>query len=378
MSTSETPAEVAEDIGEGRDLVAFTHLPPERQEQVAALLAQLNVSDSQSIIGFGTEAQRELTTVSEQILEGVRNKDTGPAGNALNDMMLKVRELDITDLRDGKTPNWFQRVILGRINPIARFMQKYEQVRSQVDRIHEELESHRLKMTQDIARLDKLYEVTLEYFHDLGNYIIAAEERLRRLDEEEIPRLRAQAESEADGEMLATQKLADLSNARNDLERKLHDLKLTRQVTMQSLPSIRINQDLDKSLVTKIQSVLVNTLPLWKNQLAQAVTLFRTKEASETLHNVNKTTNELLEANAAGLKAANRSVRTVVEEGIFSIDSVERANQNLIEAIQESITITDEGRRKRVEAEGRLQQAEQQLKDTLRATAEKQASQSHQ
>lgn len=375
MSTSETPAEVANDIGESRELMAFTHLPPERQEQVAALLAQLNVNDTQSIIGFGTEAQRELTTVSEQILQGVRNKDTGPAGNALNEMMLKVREIDLGDLRDGKEPNWFQRVILGRISPVARFMQRYEQVRSQVDRIHEELESHRLKMTQDITRLDKLYEVTLEYFHDLGNYIIAAEERMRRLDEEEIPKLKAQAEGEADGEMLSTQKLADLSNARNDLERKLHDLKLTRQVTMQSLPSIRINQDLDKSLVTKIQSVLVNTLPLWKNQLAQAVTLFRTKEAADTLHNVNKTTNELLEANAAGLKSANRQVRTVVEEGIFSIDSVERANQNLIDAIQESISITDEGRRKRVEAEGRLQQAEQQLKETLRATADKQAAQ---
>ena len=142
---------------------------------------------------------------------------------------------------------------------------------------------------------------------------------------------------------------------------------------MQSLPSIRINQDLDKSLVTKIQSVLVNTLPLWKNQLAQAVTLFRTKEAAETLHNVNKTTNELLEANAAGLKDTNRSVRTAIEEGIFSIDSVEKANQNLIDAIQESIQITDEGRRKRTEAEGRLQQAEKALKDTLRATAAKQA-----
>lgn len=373
MSTSETPAEVAADIEETRDLVAFTHLPPERQEQVTALLARLNVEDAQSIIGFGAEAQRELTTVSEQILEGVRNKDTGPAGNALNEMMLKVREIDLGDLRNGTEPNWFQRVILGRISPVARFMQKYEQVRSQVDRIHGELETHRLKMTQDITRLDKLYEVTLEYFHDLGNYIIAAEERLRRLDEEEIPRLKAEAENESSGDLLATQRLADLSNARNDLERKLHDLKLTRQVTMQSLPSIRINQDLDKSLVTKIQSVLVNTLPLWKNQLAQAVTLFRTKEASETLHNVNKTTNELLEANAAGLKAANRSVRTVVEEGIFSIESVERANQNLIDAIQESISITDEGRRKRIEAEGRLQQAEQALKDTLRATAEKQS-----
>lgn len=373
MSMSENNTSVATDVEARQDLVAFSHLPPARQEQVQALLARLDIDDTQSIIGFGTEAQRELTTVSEQILEGVRNKDTGPAGSALNDMMLKVREIDVGGLRDGSEPNWFQRVILRRISPLARFMQQYEQVRSQVDRIHGELETHRLKMTQDITRLDKLYEVTLDYFHSLGDYIIAAEERLRQLDDEEIPRLKATAESEASGDMLATQRLADVSNARNDLERKLHDLKLTRQVTMQSLPSIRINQDLDKSLVTKIQSVLVNTLPLWKNQLAQAVTLFRTKEAADTLHNVNKTTNELLEANAAGLKSTNRSVRAAVEEGIFSIDSVERANQNLIDAIQESISITDEGRRKRSEAESRLQQAEQTLKETLRATASKQS-----
>ena len=375
MSENQTSVatEVAADMQEGQELVAFTHLPPARQEQVQSLLAKLNVDDTQSIISFGVDAQRELTTVSEQILEGVRNKDTGPAGAALNSMMLKVREIDTGGLRDGSEPNWFQRVILGRISPLARFLQQYEQVRSQVDKIHADLESHRLKMTQDINRLDKLYEVTLEYFHGLGDYIIAAEERLRRLDEEDIPKLKAEAEAEAEGDRLATQRLADLSNARNDLERKLHDLRLTRQVTMQSLPSIRINQDLDKSLVTKIQSVLVNTLPLWKNQLAQAVTLFRTKEAAETLHNVNKTTNELLEANAAGLKDTNRSVRTAIEEGIFSIDSVEKANQNLIDAIQESIQITDEGRRKRTEAEGRLQQAEKALKDTLRATAAKQA-----
>ena len=373
MSMSEDVTTVSGDVDQARDLVGYSHLPPERQAQVAALLAKLDIGDTGSIIGFGTEAQRELTAVSEQILEGVRNKDTGPAGAALNDMMLKVREIDVGELRDGSEPNWFQRVILRRISPLAKFMQQYEQVRSQVDRIHGDLESHRLKMTQDIARLDKLYEVTLDYFHDLGDYIIAAEERLRQLDEIEIPQLKANAEAESGGDMLATQKLADLSSARNDLERKLHDLRLTRQVTMQSLPSIRINQDLDKSLVTKIQSVLVNTLPLWKNQLAQAVTLFRTKEAADTLHDVNKTTNDLLEANASGLKATNRSVRTAVEEGIFSIDSVERANQNLIDAIQESIAITDEGRRKRREAEGRLAQAEQTLKETLRATANKQA-----
>lgn len=352
--------------GEAEDVARFADLPPERRERVQALMAEIDLADSHSIVGFGSEAQRELTTVSEQILEGVRNKETGQAGAALNQMMLRVREIDLGALKDGREPGWFQRVVLRRVSPLARFLQQYESVRAQIDRIHADLESHRLKMVQDVARLDKLYEVTLDFFRNLSDHIVAAEERLRRLDAEELPRLKAEAEGSAD--MLASQRLADLANARNDLERKLHDLKLTRQVTMQSLPSIRLNQDLDKSLVGKIQSVLANTLPLWKNQLAQAVTLFRTQEAAETLQFVNRTTNELLEANAAGLRRANATVRGAVEEGVFSIDSVERANQNLLAAIAESIQLTEEGRKRRGEAEVRLVEAERALKRTLQAS----------
>lgn len=366
MSDSENrPPAIAESAQ--ADVVAFAELAPERRERVQALMAKIDLGDAHSIVGFGAEAQRELTAVSEQILEGVRNKDTGQAGAALNQMMLRVRDIDLGALKSGREPNWFQRVVLRRIGPLATFLQQYETVRAQIDKIHGELESHRLKMVQDVARLDKLYEVTLDFFHNLSDHIVAAEERLRRLDGEELPRLKAEAEASAD--MLASQRLADLSNARNDLERKAHDLKLTRQVTMQSLPSIRLNQDLDKSLVGKIQSVLANTLPLWKNQLAQAVTLFRTHAAAETLHFVNRTTNELLEANAAGLRQTNAAVRGAVEEGVFSIDSVERANENLLSAIAESIRLTEEGRRRRGEAEGRLLEAERALRRTLQATA---------
>jgi len=366
MSASESRPPVAAADVEGV-AAALSELPTERRERVRALMGGIDLGDSQSIVGFGAEAQRELTAVSEQILEGVRNKDTGQAGAALNQMMLRVRDIDLGALKDGREPNWFQRVVLRRISPLASFLQQYESVRAQIDRIHAELESHRLKMVQDVARLDKLYEVTLTFFHNLSDHILAAEERLRRIDGEDLPRLKAEAEASAD--MLASQRLADLSNARNDLERKTHDLKLTRQVTMQSLPSIRLNQDLDKSLVGKIQSVLANTLPLWKNQLAQAVTLFRTHEAAEALHFVNRTTNELLEANASGLRQANKAVRGAVEEGVFSIDSVERANANLVAAIQESIQLTEEGRKRRGEAESRLLEAERAIKQTLRATA---------
>lgn len=353
------------------DMAAYRDLPAERRTRVEDLIARIDLGDSHSIIAFGTEAQRELTAVSEQILDGVRNKDTGPAGAALGDMMMRVRDLDVGELKNGLPPGWFGRVVLRRLDPLARFLQRYETVNGQVERIHSELEGHRLRMVQDIARLDRLYELTLQYFHDLEDYVAAAAERLRRLDAEDLPALRA--EVERGGDVLAAQRLADLAAARADLDRKLHDLRLTRQVTMQSLPSIRLNQDLDKSLTSKIQSVLLNTLPLWKNQLAQAVTMFRTQAAAGILHEANTVTNRLLEANAETLRNANTEVRRVVERGVFGIDSIEKANQALIATIQDSLRITEEGRQRRREAETRLAACETALKNSLAGTSKDEA-----
>lgn len=355
--------------GDAAPALTLDSLPAERRAHVEALLAKIDLSDSHSVIAFGTEAQRDLTTISEQILDGVRNKDTGAAGELLGQMLLRVRDLDPAPLRDGREPGWFARTFLRQVSPLVGFLQRYETVQGQIERVQAELEGHRLKMVQDVARLDSLYEITLGYFHALEDHILAAEERLRRLEAEEMPAL--QAKAAAAGDMLAAQRLSDLASIRADLERKTHDLKLTRQVTMQSLPSIRLNQELDKSLASKIQSVLLNTLPLWKNQLAQAVTLFRTRAAAGVLREVGATTNRLLEGNAENLKAANREVRTVVEEGVFGIDSVEKANRTLIEVIQQSIDITAEGRRRREEAERRLLAAEQALKQKLREVAGK-------
>lgn len=362
-STTVAPAA----LGADEAPVPFTDLPPEQRARVETLVEQIDPLRSETIIAFGVDAQRDLTAVSEQILSGVRNKDTGKAGAALNEMMLRVRELAVDDLRRGRPPGWFERVILRRISPLAAFLQRYETVSGQVERVQSELEGHRLKLVEDVTRLDTLYEATLDYFHRLQDYITAAEERLRRLEQIEIPALEAEAGAGAD--LLAAQRLADLRSARDDLERKTHDLKLTRQATMQSLPSIRMNQELDKSLVTKIQSVLLNTLPIWKNQLAQAVTLFRTREAAATLQDVNRLTNRLLEANADNLRAANREVRGAVEEAVISIESLERANRSLIDALAESLQITEQARARRREAEDRLVACESALKGALAPVA---------
>lgn len=354
---------------DGRDLVGtdgtvapLANLSAKQREQVENLMSAIDLSDSAAILSFGIGPQREVRQVNEEMLKGVRNKDTGPAGQALNEMMVQIRGIETSDLKKGKEPGFFSRLI-GKVSPIVRFMQQYETVENQIRRIEQELEGQRRKLLRDITLLDRLYESTLAYFHELEIYIAAGKMRLEQVDTEEIPAARMKAEESQNP--IDAQNLRDLQTARDDLERKVHDLMLTRQVVMQNLPSIRMTQELDKSLVGKIQSAVLNTIPLWKTQLAQAVTIFRTKKAAGSLKAASDLTNELLEANAENLAQANREVRTEVERGIFSIESIEQANQRLIESIEESIEIAEEGKARRAEAEQRLLQCETELKETL-------------
>lgn len=353
-------------VDESGKAVSLAALPQDQQSRIQELMNRIDLQNTQSILSFGVEAQKEVTQANSSILDKVRNKDTGPAGQALNEMMLQIRGIDTTALKEGKKPGFWAR-LLGRVNPVARFIQQYESVESQINRIEQELEKHRYKLVQDLTLLDRLYEATLDYFRELELFIAAGQFKLQQIDEHEIPAVQRQAEESNDP--IDAQKARDLKTMRDDLERKVHDLKLTRQVVMQSLPSIRITQDLDKGLVTKIQSSVINTIPLWKNQLAQAVTIFRTREAAGTLKATSDLTNELLEKGAENLRQANREVRTELERGIVSIESIEKANANLIGAIQESLQIAEDGRQKRADAEQRLLQCETELKSTLRDIA---------
>jgi uncharacterized protein YaaN involved in tellurite resistance len=223
---------------------------------------------------------------------------------------------------------------------------------------------------KDIKSLDKLYEKTLDFYHELALFIAAGEEKLRLLDTETIPAKEAEVAATPEGDrLLKAQELRDLRAARDDLERRVHDLKLTRQVTMQSLPSIRLVQENDKSLVTKINSTLVNTVPLWETQLAQAVTIQRATQAARAVREASDLTNELLTANAANLRESNRIVREEMERGVFDIEAVKTANAELIATIEESLQIADEGKRRRAEAEVEMQKMETELRDALSAGA---------
>ena len=332
--------------------------------ELAPLLAELDLDDTHSILFFGSRAQEELTTVSDRMLERVRTKDLGPAGSALNDMVLTLRGFDVGALDPNRKPGWLDR-LLGKGRDAAKLLQQYEAVRDQIDQITEQLERHKTTLLIDIESLDRLYAANLDYFRVLEQYIAAGEERLREIDTDRIPAL----ERDTGADTLAAQRLRDLRARRDDLERRLHDLRLTRQVTLQSLPSIRLVQDNDKALVGKINSTLVNTVPLWRQQLAQALTIHRSREAAKTVAAATDLTNDLLRANAENLRQANVIARTEMERGVFDIAAVADANRSLIGAIEDSLRIADEGRAARAWASEELDRLEQQLRDSLAAAS---------
>jgi len=334
------------------------------QERAERLLEELDLTDSHSVLFFGSEAQEQLTTVSDQMLEGVRNKDVGPAGDSLSDMITALRGFDVNALDPSRKPGFLER-LLGKGKPVVKFLQKYEEVRDHIDRISEDLERHKTRLLTDVTSLDRLYDANLAYMRTLELYIAVGERKLEELDEKKIPALAG--EIDAGGGMVQAQALRDLRGARDDLERRVHDLRLTRQVSMQSLPGIRLVQENDKGLINKISSTLVNTVPLWRQQLAQAVTIYRSGLAAGTVKAATDLTNELLRANAENLKQANAEARRQIERGVFDIEIVKQANQALIETIEESLAIADEGKRARAEATAQLQQMEVDLRKTLAA-----------
>ncbi len=344
-------------------------LDGDASQQVATAMAEIDMSDSNSIIFFGTKAQQQLTQVSDTMLEDVRTKDAGPAGQALQNMVKTLRELDFADVDPKDKPGFLSR-LFGVKNKVLEYVEQYEDVRGQVDSISNDLERHKTGLLTDITKLDKLYDANLDYFRTLEVYIAAGRAKLKALDEKTIPDMAKRAEQADD--VVEAQNLRDLRSSRDDLERRVHDLLLTRQVTMQSLPSIRLVQENDKSLVTKINSTLANTVPLWRQQLAQAITIYRSGQAAQATKAASDLTNELLIQNAENLREVNATVRQEVERGVFDIKTVKKANDELIATIEDSLRIADEGKAKRRNAETQLGELETQLKASLKAASARQ------
>ena len=347
------------------EIISLEQADAQLSGEIRSRMDEIDMEDTQSIVSFGSAAQAELQEISQSMLQDVRNKDVGPAGDSLRDIVTTIRGFSVSELDVRRERSWWEK-LLGRAAPFAKFTARFEEVQDQIDRVTDDLLTHEHKLLKDIKSLDVLYEKTLQFYDELALYIAAGEAKLADLDATAIPAKEVAVQAAPEGDqVMAAQELRDLRAARDDLERRVHDLKLTRQVTMQSLPSIRLVQENDKSLVTKINSTLVNTVPLWETQLAQAVTIQRSAEAAAAVRDANDLTNELLTANAKNLRTSNKMIREEMERGVFDIEAVKQANADLIGTIQESLQIADEGKAKRAAAEAELQKMERELRDTL-------------
>jgi uncharacterized protein YaaN involved in tellurite resistance len=357
-----TAVVLAEPKGE---LVTMAAADKPTTAEIKRRMAEVDMSNTHSIVSFGSGAQAELQEISQAMLAGVRNKDVGPAGDSLRNIVSTIRGFSVSELDVRRQRSWWEK-LLGRAAPMAKFVAKSENVQGQIDNITDDLLRHEHVLLKDIESLDMLYDKTLQFYEELALYLAAGEAKLEELDTKVIPKKELQVSKAAENKaVMMAQELRDMRSARDDLERRVHDLKLTRQVTMQSLPSIRLMQENDKSMVTKINSTLVNTVPLWETQLAQAVTIQRSAEAAEAVRDPNDLTNKLLTSNAQNLRDANKVIRQEMERGVFDINAVKDANANLIATINESLEIADEGKRKRAEAEAELKKMESELKTTL-------------
>ncbi len=337
-------------------------LTPEHQAAITSLSQQIDLSDPGSILRFGQEAQNRAQSAADAMLEGARNQETGEAGRTLSSLLSTLRGFDVTKLDE--KPNFFARMFTKAGAEVTGIIQRYETVKGQIEKIGDRLDTHRTRLMEDVERLERLYGATLEWFHALGDHIAAGEAVLAKTDAETIPALERQVAANPNDD-LAPQRLRDLRGARDELERRVHDLRLTRQVAMQALPSIRLIQENDKALSAKIHSVLANTVPLWRQQLAQALAIHRMREAGQSVKQAVDLTNRLLTANAETLRRGNQEARTELERGVFDLEAVQKANAALVATIEDSLRIADQARGQRARAAEELEKLEQDIRRVL-------------
>lgn len=334
--------------------------PAERDPVIERLASQIDITDPGSVLRFGAEAQSRATAAADAMLEGARNREAGEAGATLSSLLGTLRGFDMSGLAAKR--GFFSRIFNRAGAEATRVLQRYETIKGQVEEVGDRLDTHRTRLLEDVEKLERLYGATLEWFHALGDHIAAGDAVLKRVDSEAIPAVTREVEN---GDAVAAQRLRDLRSARDELERRVHDLRLTRQVAMQALPSIRLIQENDKALASKIQSVIANTVPLWRQQLAQALAIQNMREAGRTLKQATDLTNELLTANAERLREGNLEARTQLERGVFDIEAVKKANASLVATIEDSLRIAQDAQAQRASATKELEKAEGEIRRVL-------------
>ena len=350
------PAEIAKAVK-----AQVEELTPEQKARIEEIKNNIDLMDSQTVLQYGVGAQRNISNFSDNILAQVRSKDSGYVGELMSDLLIRVKDADVDSLGDGITGKL--PFLKNASRAIKKFMQRYEKLEVQIDRIEQELDKARMQMLKDITMFDGLYEKNLEYFRELQLYIKAGEEKIQELKEETLPKLHEQADLK--GDPMSAQVVKDFEDTVARFEKKVHDLKLSKTIAIQTAPQIRLIQNNDKILVDKIQAAVLNTIPLWKSQIVIAVGLKRQKAALEMERSVYDATNTLLTKNAELLKQNSIDVAKESERGIVDLQTLKKVNADLISTIQETLKIQQEGRTARQSAEAELAGIEEQLKKTL-------------
>lgn len=332
-------------------------LTPEEQRQVDAFAEQIDITSSQVVLQYGAGAQKKIADFSETVLGKVRTKDLGEIGE---DLAMVVTELKSIDEEEEKTLFGLFRK---NVNQLVSRRNRYAKAETNVNRICKVLEGHQRQLLTDAAMLDQMYELNMNYYKELSMYILAGKQKLREVQMKELPALLKRAEESGLPE--DTQKARDMAELCNRFEKKIHDLELTRTVAMQMAPQIRLIQNNDTVMSEKIQSTLVNTIPLWKSQMVLAIGVEHSSQAARAQREVTDMTNELLRKNAETLKTATLATARESERGIVDIETLKKTNETLISTLDEVMQIQEDGRRKRREAETELVQIENAMRQKL-------------
>ena len=342
----------------------ITALTPAEREKVEEIKEQIDLTDSQMLMQYGSGAKQNIADFSENILNNVRNKDTGYIGELMTGLVTSVQGLDFESL---EKESGIMGIFKKAEAKVKRFMMQYEKLEVQVDKIEGKLDEARMEMLKDIGMLDSMYEKNLSYFRQLQLYIVAGEEKMRELKEETIPALRKEAEES--GDPMNAQVVKDFEDTVGQFEKKLHDLKISRTIAIQTAPQLRLVQNNDKLLADKIQTAIQETIPLWKSQMVMALGLYRQQEALKLQRDITDATNQLLLKNSEKLKQNTLDVARESERGIVDIETLKKATENLISTMNEAVKIQQDGRKKRQEAEAELEKLEQDIRRSLLAAA---------
>lgn len=342
-------------------------LSPEEERLVEEFSSKIDISNSQAVLTYGVGSQKKIAEFSENALERVKTKDLGEIGDMLAGVVGEIRSLEI-DEEDKGFFGFFKK----SGNKLANMKAKYDKVEVNVNNISKALEDHQVTLMKDVLMLDKMYELNMNYYKELSMYIMAGKKRLERANNVELPELIKKADESGLPE--DTQKAKDFSQMINRFEKKIHDLELTKTVSLQMAPQIRLIQNNDSMMSDKIQSTIVNTIPLWKNQMVIAIGLKHSTDAAKAQKAVSDMTNELLKKNAESLKAATIETAKESERGIIDIETLKSTNKTLISTFDEVIKIQDEGRKKRKEAEAELRNIENEMRSKLLEISNRQVS----